>query len=55
MRKIQHPHASITAQRLAKIVVNKVRKREGALSIQVPIREDKHIDAVVLNIPLFFS
>lgn len=53
-RNAQQTQASKTAQRLAKMVVSKVRSRDGALSIQTPSRDDKQIDAVVLNMPLNF-
>lgn len=51
-RKTQQAHASKTAHRLARMVISRVRNREGALSIQTPSRDKKHIDAVVLNMPL---
>lgn len=51
-RKTQQAHASKTAHRLARMVISRVRNRDGALSIQTPSRDEKHIDAVVLNMPL---
>ncbi len=53
-RNAQQTQASKTAQRLAKMVVSNVRSRDGALSIQTPSRDEKQIDAVVLNMPLHF-
>ena len=51
-KNIQPVQATITAPRLEEMVSRSVRSRDGARSIQLPIQEDKHIEAKVLHMPL---
>lgn len=52
MRKIHPRHAKSTEARFADIVMRRVRNRDGALSIDLPTKEDRHSAAKVVHKPL---
>ena len=51
-RKIQPRHAKSTEARFADMVMSRVRSRDGALSIDLPTKEDRHSAAKVVHKPL---
>lgn len=51
-RKIHPRHAKSTEARFADMVMRRVRNRDGALSIHLPTKEDRHNAAKVVHKPL---
>lgn len=51
-RKIHPRHAKSTEARFADMVMRRVRNRDGALSIHLPTKEDRHRAAKVVHKPL---